>query len=106
MTKKYKFKVFLSPKSEIYELAFQLVSGSSERYRNLKLIPDLANKLNDDDFETLIKELMQVLDLGAIESAHVRKSRFESSLRAKVAVEEFKNFDVSQYIPSQGNRNE
>jgi hypothetical protein len=102
MSKKYKFRVFLSPKSEIYELAFQLVEGSSERYRNLKLIPELANKLNDDDFETLIKELMQVLDLGAIESSHVKKSRFDASLRANAAIEEFKNLDVSQYLPSRG----
>ena len=106
MSKKYKYKVFLSPKVEIYELAFQLVNATSERYRNLKLIPELANNLNDDDFETLVKEVMQVLDLGAIESSHVRKTRFNASVRNSVAIEDFKNMDVSKYLPQPSKRNE
>jgi hypothetical protein len=99
MSKKYKYKVFFSAKTEIYELAYQLADNSSERYHNLKLIPELASNLTDYDFEILIKELMQVLDIGAIESTHVRKARFDAALRTKAIVDEFRNLNTSQYLP-------
>ena len=106
MSKKYKYRVFLSPKSEIFEVAFGLVNNTSTIYNNLKVLPALAEQLEDDDFDTLVKEVMQLLDIGAIESARVKKSRYNASLRAVAATSEFKNMDVSQYIPtSSGNSN-
>lgn len=98
MPKKYKFRVFLSPKSEIFEVAFGLVNKSST-YNNLKLLPAMAQHLNDDDFDTLVKEVMQLLDIGAIESSKVRKSRYDAALRVASAVSDFKNLDISQYLP-------
>ena len=106
MSKKYKFRVFLSPKSEIFEVAFGLVNASSA-YNNLRLIPSIAEHLEDDDFDTLVKEVMQLLDIGAIESAKVKKSRYVASLQAASAIDNFKKLDVSQYIPTHpSNRNE
>ena len=107
MSKKYNYCVFLSPKSEIFEVAFGLVNNSSTTYGNLKLLPAIAEHLEDDDFDTLVKEVMQLLDIGAIESTKVKKSRYTASLRAASAINDFKNLDISQYIPTlPGNRNE
>lgn len=100
MLKKHKFRVFLSPKSEIFEVAFGLVNNTSPRYSNFKLLPTLAKHLNDDDFDTLVKEVMQLLDIGAIESTKIRKSRYKASLQAASAIDDFKKLDVSQYIPT------
>ena len=101
MSKRHNYKVFIAPKTEIYELAYQLVNGSSTRYHNLKLIPDLVGGLlTDHEVETLIREIMQILDIGAIESTHLRKFRFDAALRNNAATEEFKNLDISQYIPT------
>ena len=99
MSKKYKFRVFLSPKSEIFEVAFGLVNNTSTHYNNLKLLPAIAQHLEDDDFDTLVKEIMQLLDIGAIESSKVKKSRYDASLRATSSINDFKNLDISQYIP-------
>jgi hypothetical protein len=99
MKNKYQFRVFLSPKTEVYDVAYGLADGSSTIYRNLKLIPKLSATLSDDDFELLVKELTQILDIGAIESGRVRKLRYSASVKAKIAVDEFKNLDVSQYLP-------
>ena len=101
MSKKYKFRVFLSPKSEIFEVAFGLVNASSA-YNNLRLIPELAEHLQDDDFDMFVTEVMQLLDIGALESAKVKKSRYKTSLQNTAAIDDFKNLDISQYLPSQG----
>ena len=104
MSNKYKYRVFLSPKTEIYDTAYKIVDGSSTVYANFQLIPKLASVLSDSDFEKLINEIMRVLDIGAIESTNVRKARYDATRQANAAIDKFKNLDVSQYLI--GNSNE
>jgi ribulose kinase len=103
MSKKHKYRVFLSPRLEIYDTAYKIVDGSSTAYVNFQLIPKLASVLSDDDFEKLIHEIMRVLDIGAIESTNVRKIRYDATLQAKAAIDKFKSLDMVQYLPGKSN---
>lgn len=100
MSKHYRFRVFLSSKKDIAEVAYGLTSGTSVTYSNLKLLPKIAETLTDGDLETLVKEVMQILDIGAIESALLRKRNYISHKRNTEAVEQFKNLDMSHLLVS------
>ena len=101
---KIRTRVFLADKRGLMQLAYGLITGTSTTYTNFKFLPVLAESLSDTDLEQLTREIMRIMDIGAIESAMLKKQSFVDQAFMRKQVEDFKSLDVSQYLP--GNCNE
>lgn len=86
-------------KQHIKGLAFDVLNGTHDKYEQLPFLGEFAETLDDDNFELLFKDVLRLIEIGAIENQSIKKEYNRTVALRKEAVDAFKNLDITQWLP-------